>query len=310
MYLQEHQSWWIARARAKLNLYLDVFGRRSDSFHELETLMVPIRLEDSLRLLATPAPEDGQAGKIELSLRFVLTHSGQHGSVPPGDENLVVQALRLLQERSNCRLGARVELLKRIPVSAGLGGGSSDAAAALVLANRAWRLGWPRERLMELGAELGSDVPFFLVGRAAICRGRGERVEALPPMPVLHFVVVKPAASLSTRDVYEAHDRLESVSSDAETAVSIASVAPIRKSRWTHLSAWMRNGLEPAAEAIAPVLRQIRSAFAGLDFIAHQLSGSGSAYFGVCRHAQHARRLATLLGSRQLGLVYATHSCP
>jgi 4-diphosphocytidyl-2-C-methyl-D-erythritol kinase len=308
MYLHKHPSRWTARAPAKLNLFLEVFDRRSDGFHELETLMVPIRLEDSLRLSAAAAPNDGRPGDINLSLRFAITPSGQEGSIASDDTNLVNRALQLLQERSGCRVGAHVELIKRIPVSAGLGGGSSDAAAALVLANRAWLLDWSLERLMELAAELGSDVPFFLAGGAAVCRGRGERVEKLRPMPVLHFVIVKPPDSLSTRDVYEAHAKSGIASSHERDEASGALAASVCNGRWTNLSAWMRNRLEPAAASIAPALRQIRSAFAGLDFMAHQLSGSGSAYFGVCRHAQHARRLATILRSQQLGLVYATRS--
>jgi 4-diphosphocytidyl-2-C-methyl-D-erythritol kinase len=309
MYLLEHQSLWTARAPAKLNLSLDVLGRRADGFHELETLMVPIRPEDSLYFSPTTSPNDGGKGNIELSVRFPTTPVSGGGSVPAGRDNLVVRALVLLQERSNCRLGARVELIKRIPASAGLGGGSSDAASALMLANRAWRLNWPLARLVESGAEIGSDVPFFLAGGAAICRGRGERVEKLPPLPVLHFVLVKPPTSLSTGEVYDAHDRLENGSSDERKPASSLVSAPIQNGRWTNFSAWMRNRLEPAAASIAPVLREIRAAFARLDFVAHQLSGSGSAYFGVCRHAQHARRLATILRSRQLGLVYATRSC-
>src|SRR5262249_54226146 len=129
-------------------------------------------------------------------------------NVPTGPDNLVVKALRLLQERSGCHLGARVELLKQIPMAAGMGGGSSDAAAALRLANHAWRLSWNDTPLTELAAELGSDIPFFMSQGAAICRGRGEQVERVRQLPALHFVIVKPADALGAGEVYAAYDSI------------------------------------------------------------------------------------------------------
>src|SRR3954452_11511051 len=146
-----------ARAPAKLNLFLDVFGRRSDGFHDLETLMVPVRLADQVTFTASDTPRDNRR-PIELT----VDNSSAAESIPLGSENLIVKALELLQRRSGCALGGRVQLTKRIPISAGLGGGSSDAAAALRLANRVWRLDWPLSKLAEVAAELGSDVPFFL----------------------------------------------------------------------------------------------------------------------------------------------------
>src|SRR3954452_12228446 len=147
-----------AHAPAKLNLFLNVFGRRSDGFHDLETLMVPVRLADQVTFTASGAPRDNRREAIEL----IIDQLSPEVSAPHGSENLIVKALELLQVRSGCALGGRVQLTKRIPISAGLGGGSSDAAAALRLANRAWRLDWPLSKLALVAAELGSDVPFFL----------------------------------------------------------------------------------------------------------------------------------------------------
>ena len=197
------------RAPAKLNLFLDVLGRRGDGFHDLETLMVPIRLADQVSLTPTPS-HSTQPGEIRSRCSYLLAGSLAElmPVVPTGSDNLVVKSLELFQERSGCTLGARVELVKRIPMAAGLGGGSSDAAAALRLANRAWQINWSDDRLAELAAELGSDIPFFLSHGAAICRGRGERVERLPPLPPLYFVIVKPAEALGTGEVYSAHDSL------------------------------------------------------------------------------------------------------
>src|SRR5262245_17360065 len=167
-----------ARAPAKLNLILDVLGRRADGFHAVETLMVPVRLADSISFTALNPQCDITLGEIRLNVGYGGPLHGlpELQQIPTGSRNLIVRALRLLQERSGCELGARVELVKRIPAGAGLGGGSSDAATALRLANHAWGIQWSSDRLAELAADIGSDVPFFLYGGAAICRGRGEQV--------------------------------------------------------------------------------------------------------------------------------------
>ncbi|HEY3391241.1 MAG TPA: 4-(cytidine 5'-diphospho)-2-C-methyl-D-erythritol kinase [Lacipirellulaceae bacterium] len=299
----------MARAPAKLNLYLEITGQRGDGYHELETLMVPVRLADGLWFQASTPTGHSGPGSIELEVRtrFAVRPPPQDDSVPTGPRNLVFRALELLQQRSGSRFGARVGLVKHIPTAAGLGGGSSDAAAALRLANIGWKLHWNTDRLAELAAEIGSDVPFFIYGGAAICRGRGERVERLPSMPTLHFVITKPPCGLSAADVYRSYDALRQ--SERFTGADLSVSSKITGRRWGDLVHWMRNGLESAAALLTPWVDQARKIFDELDFIAHQLSGSGSAYFGVCRHAQHARRLASILRTRQLGLVYATRSC-
>jgi 4-diphosphocytidyl-2-C-methyl-D-erythritol kinase len=316
MYLHRDEFKRSTRAPAKLNLLLEVVGRRENGFHDLETIIVPIQLGDWLSLTATPLGDDGQPGEISVAVkacRWLDTppHAG-YEIIPVGDENLIVRALKLLRRQSHCQFGAHVELVKRIPLAAGMGGGSSDAAAALRLANRVWRLNWQEDRLLELAAELGSDVPFFLSPGAAICRGRGEQVERLPAMQTLHFVVVKPHVSLSTSDVYRAHDALSDSAIEHATlgaeATQITS-PQLGTGRWGDLRRWMHNRLQAAAATLTPWVRQASSMFDTLDFVAHQLSGSGSAYFGVCRHAQHAQRMAAILRRRQLGLVYATRSC-
>jgi 4-diphosphocytidyl-2-C-methyl-D-erythritol kinase len=299
----------MGRAPAKLNLFLEITGERGDGYHELETLMVPVRIADWLQFRALPAAEHEAAGPIELRVRpsFAVRPPTQVESAPAGPKNLIVRALTLLQQRGGCRFGAQVGLIKHIPISAGLGGGSSDAATALRLANIGWKLHWDTDRLAELAAEIGSDVPFFLSGGTAICRGRGERVERLPAMPELHFVVAKPPGGLSAGEVYGSYDRLSKSdrTGDSRPLISMS----VRGRRWGDLGRWMRNRLESAAALLTPWVAQARAVFSELGFVAHQLSGSGSAYFGVCRHAQHARRLASILRTRQLGLVYATRSC-
>jgi 4-diphosphocytidyl-2-C-methyl-D-erythritol kinase len=298
------------RAPAKLNLFLDVLGRRGDGFHDLETLMVPVRLADQLSMTRTCSLSDSPR-EIDLDVRacWPVGLPNLFPDVPAGTDNLVVKSLKLFQKRSGCQFGARVELVKRIPMAAGMGGGSSDAAAALRLANRVWQINWGEGRLIELAAELGSDIPFFLTHGAAICRCRGERVERLPPLPSLHFVIVKPAEALGTREVYGAHDSLSQQESQVPPGQLNRLIANLYLGGRHDVGMWMYNRLQAAASMISPCVEKLRRVFAEFDFVAHQLTGSGSAYFGICRHAAHARRLASILRTRQLGLVYATRSC-
>jgi 4-diphosphocytidyl-2-C-methyl-D-erythritol kinase len=315
MNLRQNETKRIVHAPAKLNLFLDVFDRRADGFHDLETLMVPIRWFDSLAL--EPLPADAQR-MGDIIFRLVVCQRAQGtgescAGVPAGGDNLVVRALELLRQRSGCSSGARVELVKRIPSAAGLGGGSSDAAAALELANRAWGIHWPPERLAELAAELGSDVPFFLSHGPAVCRGRGECVERLPSVAPLHVVIVKPPAALATREVYDQLDVLPAGApaqpTDGNLCRLSSLIRALRQGNLFGVDRWIYNRLQAAADALSPWIGRIRAEFAALDFLGHQLTGSGTAYFGICRHARHARRLASILMTRQLGLVYVTRSC-
>jgi 4-diphosphocytidyl-2-C-methyl-D-erythritol kinase len=317
MNLRQNESPRTVPARAKLNLFLDVLGRRPDGYHELQTLLVPVQLYDSLTFSAKPAGDPSRPAGISLESCVQPTLSAgllPELRVPDGPENLVIRALELLRERSGCERGAHVRLIKRIPVAAGMGGGSSDAAAALRLANRGWGIHWSYERLTTLAAELGSDVPFFLSSGPAVCRGRGEVVEPICRIPPLQIVVVKPPVALSTADVYRAVDHLPIASDVASDSLRPSNriaglVETLRRGDLRNLGQWMVNRLQAAAATLSPWVERVRTAFAQLDFLGHQLSGSGSAYFGVCRHAQHARRLATILRTQQLGSVFITHSC-
>ena len=295
------------QAPAKINLFLEVFGRRDDGYHELETLLVPVRLYDSLGFSAVSACQDGSAGPLEL---HISTSGGQSILRPPEElptdrTNLVIRALELLREETGCRLGAVVDLVKRIPIAAGLGGGSSDAAATLRLANRGWNLGFNDLQLSELGAKLGSDVPFFLAHGPAICRGRGEKVEPLAAVQSLDVIILKPPPGLGTAEVYRALDG----AARCETADLTNLVTALHGRDLAEIGRRLTNRLQAVATNLCPWIERVRAAFAQLDFLGHQLSGSGTAYFGICRHAQHARRLATILRKRQLGLVCATRSC-
>ena len=169
-------------APGKLNLFLHVLGRRPDGYHELQTVFRLVDRADRMRIALR---DDGE-------LRF---------AGPFGDENLCLRAARLLRQESGSRLGAELSLEKKLPVGGGMGGGSSDAATALLVLNRLWKLGLKRARLQEIGAKLGADVPFFLFGRSALGEGTGERLTALD-LPPAWYVVVAPQVTVSTKEIF------------------------------------------------------------------------------------------------------------
>jgi 4-diphosphocytidyl-2-C-methyl-D-erythritol kinase len=194
--------------------------------------------------------------------------------------------------------GGRIRLLKRIPSAAGLGGASSDAAAALVAANLVWGLGWPIGRLRSLAAEIGSDVPFFLGPGAAVCRGRGERIEPIPARR-LHLVVVKPPIGLKTPEVY---GRCRPADEPADPAGLLGA---LKWGNGAEVGRLLHNRLQEPASGVTPWIGKLKMAFSKTDCLGHQMSGSGSSYFGVCRHARHARRIASRLRGGGLGLASA-----
>ncbi len=284
------------RAPAKLNLFFEILAKRGDGFHEIETLMVPISLYDNL---VVSARADGH---IRVDCRWALPGDGASlalGQLPAEHDNLATKAVHLLRSRAGIDQGLHIELVKRIPAAAGLGGGSSDAAAALLAANAVWNLGWPRERLAALAAELGSDVPFFLAGGPAICRGRGELVAPVPSVGTIDCVVVRPPEGLSTAAVY-ANSRIARQPRRVEPLVE----ALVRGDR-RQLDHLVHNRLQEAAASLSPWVARLEREFERLDCVAAQLCGSGSAYFGICRHARHARRVARRLQARGIGQVAA-----
>jgi 4-diphosphocytidyl-2-C-methyl-D-erythritol kinase len=293
MYVRATASAWEVLAPAKLNLFLEVLARRDDGFHEIETLMCPIGLYDSLALADDPS------GRLELTCHVKLSAGPSCEQPPVGPTNLVVRALDLLREASGTPKGASVRLVKRIPLAAGLGGGSSDAAAALAAANRAWGLNLPGRELADLAGQLGSDVPFFLTGGPAVCRGRGERIEPAAGIGSLHFVVCRPPQGLATAEVYRA------CLPAREARAAAPLVAALRSGHLADAGRLLHNRLQPAAAALSAWIGRLAAEFARLDAAGHAMSGSGSSYFGLFRSARHARRAAARLASRGVGSVFA-----
>lgn len=267
----------IFQAPAKLNLFLRVIGRRADGFHELETVFQAIDLADEL----TVAPEDA------------LQLTGGCADAPPGPENLVLRAAAALREATGCTRGAVMHLEKRIPVGAGLGGGSSDAAAALIALNRLWDLNVSRERLMELAARLGSDVPFFLMGGAALGRGRGELLEPLPLIPGAAsrcFVLARPAFPVPTARAYAVYRPAPADTPDLDAFLhAYATGEPER------LAPVLRNDLEAGVFGEWPELVAVRERLLAAGALGARMTGSGSVLFGLARDEAHARQLAERL---------------
>lgn len=302
----------IVLAPAKLNLFLRVVSRRPDGFHDLETVMTAINLYDTLMIEepssdSSPAQGSDDAGR--LSLRVVDgCYRGRSGKMPfeaPADEkNLVIRAARLLRERTGCCRGASMTLIKRIPSSAGMGGGSSDCAAALAGLARFWNLRIPQCELMEMAAQLGSDIAFFLgTSSHSLCRGRGEIIEPLHNATPLHFVVAKPVSGLSTPSVFK---KCQPDSTDGSVN---RFVKPLHSGNLAGIARNMLNGLQAPAEDLNPEVRMLRELFERLPVLGHQMSGSGSSYFGVCHSQRQALNVAARLRSAEVPWVSVVASC-
>ena len=285
---------------AKLNLSLEVSARRPDGYHELETLMVTINVFDTLRFT------QASVGHLGLCNHWCVSrqHHTTPASLPTGPDNLVLQAASLLLRTTGVSRGVDIDLFKRIPLAAGLAGGSSDAAGTLVGLNSLWNLGLSLSDLSELGARLGSDVPFFLAATtAAICRGRGEIIEPIRLATSLHFVVVKPAAGLSTAQVFQ---------NCQPAQVPISSSGLVRSLQCGDLGRvglQLFNRLGAPAEKLCDQVSQLRDRFTRLPVLGHLMSGSGTSYFGLCHNSQQARQLAGRLRSTHPGQVFAVQSC-
>ena len=291
----------IMLAPAKLNLFLRVLRRRPDGFHELETVMTAIDLYDTLVFETSDSKE--------LSLRVVMSasrnsHSVPTEAIPGGPENLVLRAAELLRHYAGKDLGAQITLAKRIPSAAGMGGGSSDAAATLAGLNRLWNLSLSQAQLIELAARLGSDIGFFLGGSsAAICRGRGELIEPLQIPTRLYFVVARPATGLSTPSVFKCCHP-----SDFGPAADDF-VQAMKQPGLDRLVRLLHNDLQGPAESLNNEVRQLRQRFEKLPLIGHQMSGSGTSYFGVCHSSRQARIVAARLRAAGVPWVQIASSC-
>lgn len=220
-------------APAKLNLYLHVLGQRDDGYHEIETVFDLIDLQDSMHFSIR---SDGA----------IMRRGGLHGLAH--DSDLSVRAARLLAAASETRLGADIEIVKRIPAGGGLGGGSSNAATTLLALNRLWGINWPIARVARLGLQLGADVPVFVHGTAALATGVGEKITALA-LPRQWYVVVAPPAIVPTTEIFSAPE----LTRDSKPL----KISPLSRQ---NIGLAGRNDLEPVASSRYPAVQQALTA--------------------------------------------------
>ncbi len=259
-------------ATSKLNLFLEIVGKRPDGYHELESVFHEIDLGDSL----TFEP----ASRIALEVRGT--------GAPPGEDNIVLKAARLLASENKTSAGARIVLEKRVPSGAGLGGGSADAAATLLALDRLWDLGLSKPALHALAARLGSDVNFFLEGGTALCTGRGEIVQPLPPHPPLHFALLAPPFSTLTADVYRCFTF--DLNAPRHSPKILLSRLP---AGWpTALEGGLFNRLESAALAAEPRLARVLAAAQQAGPSGARVTGSGSTVYMPVSSRAEAEKLA------------------
>lgn len=270
-------------APAKLNLFLHVVGRRGDGYHLLESVFRLITLADSITIdLRT----DGQ-----------ISRDSSTGDQVSEDDDLVVKAARLLKAHTGTTLGAHLQVQKRIPMGAGLGGGSSDAATTLIGLNRLWRTGLPRNELARLGLALGADVPFFVFGQAAFVQGVGE---ILAPILVsdASYLVFKPPVSVPTATIFKSPDLTRNTD-----RVKISDFSGVGGfiSRDASRPGFGRNDLEPVATRLFPVIAEAMAWIASEGY-AVRLSGSGSCFFAELDSPKAAELARASLVAKIAGL--------
>ncbi|MDR2115865.1 MAG: 4-(cytidine 5'-diphospho)-2-C-methyl-D-erythritol kinase [Planctomycetaceae bacterium] len=282
MFLYKSETFWIAHTPAKLNLFFEVYGKRNDGFHEITSIAVPIRIFDTL--MFEPTQNEG--------IEFFC----QNGSadIPNNENNLVIRAIKLIRKRTGIVRGAKIRLFKRIPSQAGLGGGSSDAAAAIQTAKHVWNLKIPDEELIAIAAEIGSDCPVFFHQNASISHGRGEIIRSIGLIPKLHFVILKPHEGLSTKTVY---DQCMSCH-DLQFQYPEKLIAELKQGDLVQIGRCFFNRLEMPAQVIWQPFTQIKKELEKFDCLTVRMSGSGTAFYGLCRNDRHAKFVAGQLRQR------------
>lgn len=279
------------RVPAKINLCLGVGPVRDDGYHPLATVYQAVDLHDEVR--ATLRDDDA----ITVEVHSELDASAEIAIVPEDDDNLAVRAARLLRERTGEVRGIDLAIRKVIPVAGGMAGGSADAAAALVACNEAWGTGLSRSALEQLGAQLGSDVPFLLHGGNAVGGGRGETISPVLARGSYNWVFATAHEGLSTAAVYAEFDRINADSGVATPAVPDALLAALRAGDADALGAALSNDLTEAALSLRPELADTLAVGIEAGALGAILSGSGPTAMFLASDEQHSLDIAFALTS-------------
>lgn len=279
------------KALAKINLGLDVLRRREDGYHEVKMIMQTIGLYDELELRKVKQP----GIQVKTNLYYL----------PTNENNLVYKAARLLMEEFHIKGGISIQLQKKIPVAAGMAGGSSDAAAVLWGVNQMCGLGLSRKDLMERGVKLGADVPYCVLRGTALAEGIGEKLSILPSMPKCYILIAKPGISVSTKFVYEnlhANDLKPEQHPDVD-----AMIEAMEEKNLALLCSRMGNVLETVTVPAYPVIDDIKKCMLEMGALGSMMSGSGPTVFGVFDNQASARKALHAVKTRQLAKqVYLT----
>ena len=251
------------KALAKINLGLDVLGRRDNGYHDVRMVMQTIYLYDNVTLTRTEEP----GIQVETNLSYL----------PVGENNIAYKAAKLLIDEFRIREGVHIKLEKRIPVAAGMAGGSSNAAAVLVGMNRMFDLGLSQSQLMERGVALGADVPYCVMRGTALAEGIGEELSSLPPMPKCYILVAKPAISVSTKWVYETLDAKEIVEHPDIDGL----LQGLKEQDLSKIALSMGNVLESVTIEKYPIIETIKDAMKEAGALNAMMSGSGPTVFGI-----------------------------
>ena len=253
------------KALAKINLGLDVLRRREDGYHEVKMIMQTIGLHDDLEIRKTKTP----GIQVKTNLYYL----------PTNENNLVYKAAKLLMDEFQIQDGVSIQLKKRIPVAAGMAGGSSDSAAVLWGINQMYGLGLSMQALMERGVRLGADVPYCIQRGTALAEGSGEKLSVLPPMPKCTILIAKPGISVSTKFVYEnlhANDLKPEQHPDVDSMIEA-----MRQKDLGLLCSRMGNVLETVTIPAYPVINEIKRTMMDNGAIGSMMSGSGPTVFGI-----------------------------
>jgi len=261
------------KAFAKLNLFLEVIGKREDGYHDIRSLMVNVNLADTLEFRKT---------------RSGLAVNCDSSEVPSGFDNLCLKAARVLREYANHPEGVEITLGKTIPVAAGLGGGSSDAACTLVGVSKLWGLSLTEQELLALAEKIGSDVPFFIRGGAQLVEGRGGRLTPVVDFPETWFVLVTPSVRISSGWAYSAA-KIGLTRAGHKSKIIIPGAGLDAAS----IGKALRNDLESGVTETYPVIRELKDALFSHGAIGSLMSGSGPTVFGVARGRTSATGIAS-----------------
>ena len=265
------------KARAKINLGLDVVRKREDGYHEVRMIMQMINLYDKITMRRITESEI----RVTTNLPYL----------PVNEDNLVYRAAKLLMDEFQVTEGVEIELQKYIPVAAGMAGGSSDAAAVMVGINRIFHLGLTKKQLMERGVKIGADVPFCIMRGTALAEGIGEVLTPLPAMPHCSLVIAKPKIHVSTKFVYgnlKASELKEHPDIDGQ-------VQALREGSLEQLVAKMGNVLETVTVPAYPVIDEIKRTMLKNDAMGAMMSGSGPTVFGIFEREERAQEVCRLL---------------